>query len=176
MSFFLDWWMLIGCGIIIALFSKIFYKEDSFLKYTLSILVLVVFYTFSIALFCELNAEEHGFLGQLNEFFFGFVQNMFPEYYANHPEATSCEFMYSSGEEWIKNWQNGTGLGGWAGSILKTEVPFDNLEELVKYHKLYLFFGIVMFCTYPFYLYVGTQLGFLMFGRKPGDKGALGLL
>ncbi|MHA1334784.1 MAG: hypothetical protein ACTSPW_03425 [Promethearchaeota archaeon] len=41
MSFFLDWWMLIVIGIFIALFSKIFYKEDSFLKYTLSIIALV---------------------------------------------------------------------------------------------------------------------------------------
>ncbi|MHA1758560.1 MAG: hypothetical protein ACTSVV_17480 [Promethearchaeota archaeon] len=159
MSFFLDWWMLIVIGVVIALFSKIFYKEDSFLKYTLSIIALVVFFTFSIALFCQLNGKEHGFLGALNDFFWGFVKDVaFKDYYQKHPNATSTEFMYSSGIEQLKPY-----------------VPFDDLEGLVK-HPLHLFFGICMFISYPGWLYLGTQLGFLLFGRKPGDKGALGFL
>ena len=162
----------------VALFSRAFYKEDSFLKYTLGIIILVGFYTFSIALFVELNAEQHGFLGQLNEFFFGFVKTMFPAYYEAHPNATSCEFMFSSAEPWIKNWETAPdGIFKWLGSIFNFHVPFDNLAELVAGgYNQYLMFGVAMFCAYPLFLYLGTQVGFLIFGRKPGDKGALGFL
>ena len=179
-SFFLDWWMLIGIGIFIALFSKIFYKEDSFLKYTLSIVTLVVFYSLSIGLFCELDASN-GPLGVATEFFFNMVKDMFPDYYAAGApgeNATSTEFMFSSAELWIKDYTSAQpGLGKLIGSIFKTEVPFNSLSELVSGgHNLYLFFGVAMFCCYPFFLYGGTQIGFLIFGRKPGDKGALGFL
>ena len=179
MSFYLDGWMLIALGVFVAILSRTFYKEDSFLKYTLSIMVLVVFYMLSIGLFCELNAEEHGFLGALNEFFFGFVKDMYPGYYENHPDATSCEFMFSSAEEWIKDGNSGdlNGLGAFFGGLFNTEVPFESLEEMITGgHQLYLFFGIFMFCCYPAFLYIGTQIGFLLFGRKPGDKGVIGLL
>lgn len=159
MSFFLDWLMLIGMGIFIALACKLFYKEDSFLKYTLSILVLVAFYIFSIGLFCELNGKDHGFLGSINDFFWGIMRDqMFTDYYNKHPNATSTEFMYSSGLE-----------------QLKPLVPFDDLAGLAT-HPLHLFFGICMFVCYPGFLYLGTQVGFLIFGRKPGDKGVLGFL
>lgn len=151
--------MLIGLGVIIALFSKLFYKEDSFLKYWLSIITLVVFLMFSIGLFCGLNGKDHGFLGTMNDFFWGMIKNvMFKDYYEDHPNATSTEFMYSSGLE-----------------QLKAFAPFDDLAGLAK-HPLHLFFGICFFITYPGWLYLGTQIGFLIFGRKKGDKGALGYL
>ena len=151
--------MLIGMGILIAVVSRTFYKEDSFLKYTLSIITLVVFLIFSMGLFCELNGQDHGFLGMINDIFWGFIRDVaFVDYYNEYPDATSTEFMYTSGLE-----------------QLKPHVPFEDLEGLAK-HPLYLFFGLCMFITYPGWLYLGTQLGFLLFGRKPGDKGALGFL
>ncbi len=149
--------MLLGIGIFIAILCKIFYKEDSFLKYWLSIIVLVVFFVLSIGLLCQLNGEEHGFLGAINDFYWGMMRDvLFKEYYQNHPNATSTEFMYSSGLEQLTP-------------------PFHDLQGLAA-HPLYLFFGICMFITYPGWLFLGTQLGFLIFGRKPGDKGILGFL
>ena len=151
--------MLIGVGIFIAIMCRVFYKEDSFLHFSLGIMTLVVFFALSIALFCDLNANDHGFLGTANEIFFGFVKEYgFKEYYQNHPDATSTEFMYSSGLEQLKPF-----------------VPFDDLEGLAQ-HPLHLFFGILMFITYPGWLILGVKIGHLMFGRKPGDKGVLGFL
>ncbi len=72
-------------------------------------------------------------------------------------------------ETWIKPiWLNTFPFSG--------GVPFNNLETLAKYHPMYLFGGICMLCCYPAFLYIGTQLGYLFFGRKPGDKGILYLL
>ncbi|MFO8018551.1 MAG: hypothetical protein R6U96_07945 [Promethearchaeia archaeon] len=165
MSFYLDWWMLIGIGVFIALLCRIFYKEDSFLMYELGALALVVFLTFSIALFAELNASEHGFLGLLNETFFDIVKWMFPEYYEAHPDATSAEFMFTSAEQWLKDLYESNGF------------KFSNLQDLTQgKNKLLLFFGVAMFCTYPGWLILGVKIGFLLFGRKTGDKGLLGLL
>jgi len=103
---------------------------------------------------------------------------MFPAYYDAHPDATSCEFMFSSGQFWLKDWYTAPdGIFKWIGSIFNTHVPFDSLGEMVSGgYNLYLFFAIAMFSCYPGFLYVGTQLGFLLFGRKNGDKGVLGLL
>ncbi|MGV9198613.1 MAG: hypothetical protein ACOC4M_07215 [Promethearchaeia archaeon] len=164
MSFYLDWWMLIGTGVVIALLCRIFYKEDSFLMYELGTLALVVFFTFSIALFAELNVEEHGFLGFVNETFFAIVQKMYPEYYAAHPNATSAEFMFTSAEPWLKELYEANGF------------EFSNLQDLTQgQNKLLIFLGVAMFCTYPGWLILGVKLGFLLFGRKTGDKGVFGL-
>jgi len=159
MTFLLDLFMLIAVGIFIAIICKTFYKEDSFLPYTLCILTLLVFYAVSLSLFCELNGREHGLLGTLNDIFWGIMRDrIFVDYYNDHPNATSTEFMYTTGLE-----------------CLKPYVPFNNLAGLVR-HPLYLLFGMVMFVLYPGWLYLGVQLGWLMFGRKKGDKGALGFL
>lgn len=64
----------------------------------------------------------------------------------------------------------------WLNGYFGKGVPFNNLEELCIQHPVYLFGAILMFCCYPGFLYLGTQLGYLLFGRKPGDKGILGLL
>ena len=186
MSFFLDWIMLILIGIAIAVVSKKFYKEDSMLKYSLSILTLVIFYVISASLFCELNGQDHGFLGVVNDMMFGskaepgFLRIMFASYFVNHPDATSFEFMFSSGLETLKDWDGPNtpeGIFKWIGSLVNTHVPFDSLAEAIAGgHNLYIFFGVAMFSAYPFFLYSGTQLGFLLFGRKPGDKGIIGFL
>lgn len=180
MSFFFDWWMLVLIGIGIAAISKRHYKEDSMLKYTLSILTLVVFYVISVGLFSELNAQQHGFLGALNDWFFGLLKTMFSSYYINHPDATSFEFMYSSGLEWLKGWDSiytNDDIFKWIGSILNTNVPFDSMADAITGgHHYYIYFGVIMFSAYPFFLYAGTQLGFMLFGRKPDDKGVLGFL
>ena len=165
MSFYLDWWMLIATGVVIALLCRIFYKEDSFLMYELGILALFVFFTFSIALFTELNVEEHGFLGFINETFFNIVKKIYPAYYDAHPDATSAEFMFSSAEPWLKDLFESNGF------------KFSNLQDLTQgRNKLLLFLAIAMFCTYPGWLILGVKVGFLLFGRKTGDKGIFGLI
>ena len=186
MSFFFDWWMLVLIGIGIAAISKRHYKEDSMLKYSLSIITLLMFYVISISLFCELTGDKHGVLGAVNDFMYGskadpgLLRIMFADYFKNHPDATSFEFMYSSGFEWLKDWDGPNtpeGIFKWIGSLVNTNVPFESFAEAVAGgHMLYIFFGVAMFSAYPFFLYAGTQLGFLMFGRKPGDKGVLGFL
>jgi len=130
MSYFLDVFGLIAIGIVLALLSKKWYKKDSFLLYTTSLGILLLFYSVSIGFFCELP---------------------FLDIFA---EESSCRFMYSSGI---------------------FDVPFQNLQELITY-PAYLYLGIVMFILYPAFLYIGTQTGYALFGRKPGDKGLLGLI
>lgn len=150
MSFFLDWWMLLAIGIFISLICKQSKKEDSFLIYTLSIPILAGFMLMSMGLFFQLDYAQP---------FFELIKTYgFPEYYKNHPNATSTEFMYSSGLE-----------------QLKPLVPFNNLNGLVKcpYHLL---FGMIMFTLYPALLYGGTRIGFLLFGTKKLDKGVIGFL
>jgi len=178
--------MLILIGIGIAALSKRFYKEDSMLKYSLSILTLFIFYLVSISLFCELTGDKHGLLGAFNDWQFGNKANpgvlriMFASYFENHPDATSFEFMYSSGFEFLKDWDGPNTpetIFKWIGSLVNTNVPFDSLAEAIaEGHNLYIFLGAVMFSAYPLFLYSGTQLGFLLFGRKPDDKGVLGFL
>ncbi|MHA1734480.1 MAG: hypothetical protein ACTSU5_21285 [Promethearchaeota archaeon] len=249
MSFFLDWWMLIGLGVFITLVERIIRqykpKEDSFFVYTMSILTLVVFFTLSVGLFCELGwSAEWGYdnpvLGRMNEFFFNTIKNMpgYRDYYARHPYASSTDFMYSSGYEFLKSGHGGNWFSNWLGGMFGFNVPFDRLmpwntypdptvlvtvnghditvgllkeilaananwdslsPEAVVYtftdgtevtkavldpvltaslvqHPMFLFGGILMFCTYPAWLYLGTQLGYMLWGRKKGDIGVLGLL
>ena len=181
MSFWVDWWMLIGFGFIAALLSKtkLLYKEDSFFLYYICGFILVVFYIVSIGLLLNLTPEDNLILGTFNQFFFDLMKSINPGYYAAHPEAaeSSTEFMYSSANV-LWNWGdvNIKDPGGRLNGFLGNGVPFNNLEELVADHPMYLYGGIVMFSLYPAFLYLGTQLGYLLFGRKPGDKGVIGFL
>ena len=133
-----------------------------------------------------MNGQDHGFLGTINDLQFGTQEKpgifriMWADYFKNHPDATSFEFMYSSGFEWLKDWDGpytSDGILKWIGSLVNTNVPFESLGEAVSGgNMLYIFFGVAMFSAYPFFLYSGTQLGFLLFGRKPDDKGVIGFL
>ncbi len=214
MSFFIDWWALIVAGIACALISRLkpFYRKDGFLFYYLCAIVLVIFYTLSIGLLCDIGPEDNAFLGPMNQSFFALIKgdetsiwgplaglSPFKEYYANltawsinHGVAipTSTEFEFSSGYEFIKCGAEGAFLeiGGapiqinyitpiWLNIFpFRGGIPFNNMEQLVMYHPMYLFGGICMFCCYPAFLYIGTQLGYLLFGRKPGDKGIIYLI
>lgn len=260
MSFFLDWWMLIGLGMVITLLERIIrqlqkeeHHEDSFFVYTMSILVLVVFYSLSVGLFCELGwSAEWGFdnpvFGRANELFFNMVRTMpgFDDYYLRHPYASSTDFMFSSGYEFLKSGLGGNWFTNWIGGMFGFEVPFDRLMPWYAYedftvlvpasqsgwdfdvtvawlqdfvdaypnwatmadstpvtvngtnygtwgalkdtllpvltaeglaqHPMFLFGGVIMFATYPGFLYMGTQLGYMLWGRKKGDLGVLGLL
>jgi hypothetical protein len=51
MSFFLDPWLLVISGIVIALISRLrwFYRKDGFLFYYLCVIVLAAFYLFSVS-------------------------------------------------------------------------------------------------------------------------------
>ncbi len=214
MSLFLDWWMLIIFGIAIALVSRLkpFYRKDGFLFYYLCAIVLVIFYTVSVGMLCELGPEDNAILGPMNDAFFALMKgdtasiwgslasfSPFKLYYDNLitwsstnllPLPTSTEFMFSSGYEFIKCGAEGAFLkiGGapiainyiqpiWLNVFpFRWGVPFNNLEQLVKFHPMYLFGGICLIAAYPAFLYIGTQMGYLFFGRKPGDKGIIYLL
>jgi len=156
MSFLIDPFLMFGFGILIALIGKKYYKEDSFLKPGLGILVLLVTFTLSISLFCELNSAQHGLMGIINEGFFNAIRFLWAGYYQVFPNASSCEFMFSSG-------------------IVALRPPFDNFAGLAN-NTVFVFAGIVMFLLYPVWLYLGSKVGVAMFGRKPGDKGFLGIL
>lgn len=181
MSFWLDWWMLIGFGFGMALLSKtkLLYKEDSFFLYYACAFILVMFYVVSIGLLLNLKPEDNIILGTMNQAFFDILKQMNPGYYAAHPIAaeSSTEFMYSSANMF---WDWGTinikDAGGILNGFFGQGVPFNSLEELVADHPMYLYGGILIFCLYPAFIYLGTQLGYLLFGRKPGDKGVIGLL
>ncbi|MGQ4875568.1 MAG: hypothetical protein ACP6IY_15985 [Promethearchaeia archaeon] len=166
MSFLLDPGILIIFGILIALISKKFYKEDSFLSVTLSVIILLLFYIVSGSLFCELNAKDHGALGAMNENFFNLLKGIWAGYYENNPDATSCEFMFTSGEQWIKDW------------LINNNMDFNNLQELCAPgpQRILILCGILMFALYPVWLYLGIKIGIFLFGRQPGDKGVFGFI
>ncbi len=224
MSFFVDWCLLIIFGIGCALISRLkpFYRKDGFLFYYLCAIVLVVFYTVSVGMFCELGwdrgvgdelmwGNDNQILGSMNELFFELLRgntnsawgslaslSPFQEYYLNLTNwsvangvavPTSTEFIFSSGFEFIKSGSQGAFIELestiytigyiqpiWLNFLFFRGVPFNNLEQLAVYHPVALFGGICLFATYPAFLYIGTQLGYLFFGRKPGDKGILYLL
>jgi hypothetical protein len=109
------------------------------------------------------------------------------------PAPTSTEYMFSSGYEFLKCGVNGVAVSNVGGTLVtfptnwispiwlnvfpfQWGVPFNNLETMVRFHPMYLFGGICIFACYPAFLYIGTQLGYLLFGRKPGDKGVIYLL
>lgn len=172
MSFWLDWWLLIVEGIIIVFFVQIllpkigikFNKYNmKWAKWTLYIIWLGIFYILSVGLFCgfTMGGQSGGvqvgptFLAELNDRFFGIAQWFYSPYYVLHPAANSTEFMFSSGQEWIRS-----GLG----------MEFYDLTGLTQ-HPFALFLGIIVFCSYPFWLKLGVWLGELMFGSCIGKKG-----
>jgi hypothetical protein len=169
MSYWLDWWMLIGIGVIIVLITRLLPKigiklsPDSYLPKYLFVLTILLFYIFSGSLFAGFSEDGSNplGLGTVNDFFFGFIKTyLYPNYYAAHPNATSTEFMYSSGEQWLKD----------AGAA-----PFDDLEGLA-HHPFHLFVGVFLFMLYPYFLRAGMRLGEILFGSKPGKKGIIHLL
>ncbi len=95
-------------------------------------------------------------LANLNDWFFEKIRTLWGGYYEINSNATSTEFMFSSGQNWLRNAAN---------------IEFSNLSELSEYPG-YLFFAIIMFCFYPYLLHSGVQLGELLFGSKPGKPGA----
>jgi len=54
-------------------------------------------------------------------------------------------------------------------------LPFNNWNELVKY-PFWVGYGVIMFCTYPMWLFLGIKNGYRMFGRYPHQKGLMGLI
>jgi hypothetical protein len=226
-SFYIDWWLLIVLGAVIALISRLkpIYRKDGFLFYWLCAIVLVFFMILSVGLFCQLTPADNGFLGNFNYNMYDLITggmwskyngttslwgplaslSPYSSYYSQLfaasqanglPMPTSTEFMFASGEPFLKCGANGAWVTNASGvSVLISSntyplftpgplnvfpftkgVPFNDLTTMVEYHRVYLFAGICMFVTYPGWLYIGTQLGFLLFGRKPGDKGILYLL
>jgi hypothetical protein len=95
------------------------------------------------------------FLANLNDWFFGIAQWFYSPYYILNPAANSTEFMYSSGQVWLRE-----ALG----------ISFYNLSGLTQ-HPFALFLGIIVFCSYPLWLKLGVWLGELMFGSSIGKKG-----
>ncbi len=252
MSFFLAWLILILAGMVITLVERVLReykpKEDSFFVYTVSILVLVVFLCVSVGLLCEIGwSDAWGYdnpvFGRINEYIFNIIKDIpgFDDYYARHPFASSTDYMFSSGFEFLKSGVGGNWLTNWLGNLFGFEVPFDRLLPwnayddyvvLVQYqdfnitvswlkdfvaaypdwttmdpatlidvggiqvswaelkpilepiltadglaqHPMFLFGGVLMVCTYPGFLWAGTQLGYMVWGRKKGDLGILGLL
>ncbi|HMF33533.1 MAG TPA: hypothetical protein VKK79_19070 [Candidatus Lokiarchaeia archaeon] len=220
MSFYIDWWLLIVMGAVIALITRLkpLYRKDGFLFYWLCAIVLVFFFILSVGLFCQLTPADNSFLGNFNQAMWALIKgdttsmwgqlaslSPYGEYYkeltawslANGvPLPTSTEFMYSSGEAFIKCGANGAWVSNASGTLIQIStidypiftagplnvfpftkgVPFNDLTTLVNYHRVYLFGGICLFITYPGWLYLGTQIGYLLFGRKPGDKGILYML
>lgn len=246
----MDWWLLIVMGIGITGIERVIRqfkpKKDSFFVYFASAITLAIVLSVSVGLFAELGwSKQWGYdnpvLGRATEWFFNLVKGMpgFADYYARHPYASSTDFMYSSGYEFLKSGVGGNWLSNWLGQAFGFEVPFDRLlpwygyddyvvlldvnghdvnvallkeivaanpnwqsmapdavlysfgdgTELTKallepvlaaeglvQHPGFLFGGVLMFVCYPAFLYVGTQLGYMLWGRKKGDLGILGLL
>jgi hypothetical protein len=172
MSFWLDWWLLIVYGVAITIITRILQhlkiaaKKDTLFNKYLFFIIIIGFYVFSVGLFCGFSAQPggvnpFGFLGNVNDMFFNWIKtSLYPAYYQANPTFTSTEFMFSSGEEWLKN------MGA---------APFDNLQGLLQ-HPFHLFVAIGLFMMYPYFLRWGVRLGEMMFGSKPGKKGMLGIL
>jgi len=80
----------------------------------------------------------------------------------NHIHSSINMFWLLSIKEPAPTWQN---------RYFGKGAPFNNLEELCSQHPLYLFGWILIFCCYPGFLYLGTQIGYLLFGKKTRDKG-----
>jgi len=60
-------------------------------------------------------------------------------------------------------------------SFIGLELPFNNWNELVQ-HRIWVAYGVIMFCTYPMWLFLGIKNGYRMFGRFPHQKGLMGLI
>ncbi len=173
MSFWLDWWLLLGFGIldvgIAKSIARIFKLNEYWTEWVKRILYLgslAIFFALSIGLLCgftmgkglypgnEVQIGPAG-LAKINDWFFGILRWFYSGYYSQHPEATSTDFMYSSGQIWLRD-------------SLKLE--FYDLEGLAQ-KPGYLFGGIIILCAYPWLLHAGFQLGDMLWGSKPGKKG-----
>ncbi|MHA1299773.1 MAG: hypothetical protein ACTSO9_10090 [Candidatus Helarchaeota archaeon] len=172
MSFWLDWWMLMCGGIMISLIVKYLPKlgikwheyNMLWLKRGLMLFILSFFFLFSIGLFCGFT--HHGgpggdqtigpsWMATMNDWFFSIIKNFWAPYYQIHPNATSTEFMFSSAQPWLRDLLN---------------IQFDDLAGLTN-QPMHLFVGICLFALYPYFLFIGTILGDLMFGGKPDKSG-----
>jgi hypothetical protein len=171
MSFWFDWWLLLINGILIIAVVKLLPRvkinlnvyNQEWVKRLLYVFSLIVFYIISIGMLCGFTrgaqnegvAIGPGWLGAINDAVFGIMQWLYAPYYEAHPEATSTEFMFSSGQEWLRSAAN---------------IDFNNLQELAT-SPLHLFMGVLILTLYPYLLHVGIQLGELLFGSKAGKKG-----
>ena len=172
MSFWLDWWMLISIGLVITLIvrnlSKVGVKWNNYtllwFRRLVLIVVIIIFYLFSVGLFCGFThyggpggnqTVGPDWLATLNDWFFGLIKWFWAPYYQLYPSATSTEFMFSSAQPWLRNLLN---------------IQFNDLAGLTD-QPLYLFFSIIIFALYPWFLRLGALMGEMLFGTKPGKKG-----
>jgi hypothetical protein len=172
MSLWLDWWWLIGFGmgivfVVQVAFPKIGIKFNRYntqwMKWILYFVFLGVFYMLSLSLFAgfTLGPMNGGiprgpaFLGEINDKFFAIIKAFYAPYFEMYPNADSTEFMFSSGQVWIRE---------------RFGIEFNNLTELAA-HPFALFLAIIGLCLYPLWLKIGIVLGELMFGTKPGKHG-----
>ena len=150
-SFLIDIPILLIFGFLIGLLCRNHYKKYSFKPMFLQFWLVMIFLTISLAMFCEI---EGGLFGGLKDGTFEIGKFFFADYFISHPDATSCQFMFSSGI---------------------FEVPFNNLSELANYPD-FMFFAIATFLAYPLLPKLGCKLCWIMLGRKKTDKGLIGLL
>lgn len=169
MSFWLDWWLLFLLGFGIHVIVKYMGKSGKISIYNLKWIkrimmlgVLGFFYLISGSLLAgfTLGTESIGdeigphWMGWLNDSFFGMIKRFFSPYYALHPAATSTEFMFSSGQQWLRELLN---------------IQFDDLSGLVT-QPFYLFIAILIFAIYPYIIFLGTYMAELMIGSKFGKN------
>jgi hypothetical protein len=166
MSFWLDWWLLLVGGIFIVLICKGLPKIGLFknrynnywLKRLLMIMFLSGFYLISIGFWVGFS-DRSTIFGAVTQAVFDLMKWFYAPYFVLHPAATSTEFMYSSGQEWLRVLLN---------------LEFNDMAGLAQ-HPVYMFFGICVFSLYPLILYCGVTLGELLFGSSPGKKGLFGI-
>jgi len=166
MSFWLDWWLLLVGGIGTVLICKGLPKiglvknryNNYWLKRLLMIAFLSLFFLISIGFFVGFTDRDTLF-GAVTQGVFDLMKWFYAPYFVLHPDATTTEFMYSSGQEWLR-------------ALLQLE--FNDIVELAQ-HPVYMFGGICLFCLYPLILYCGVMLGELLFGSSPGKKGLFGI-
>lgn len=169
MSFWLDWWLLFTFGFVIHVIVKYLGKSGKITIYNLKWIkrimmlgVLGCFFLVSCSLIAGFTlgtdslGDEIGphWLGWLSDFFFGMLKGLFAPYYSVHPSATSTEFMFSSGQQWLRDLLN---------------IQFDDLSGLVN-QPVFLFGAIIIFALYPYLLFLGTFFGELLLGSKFGKN------
>jgi len=172
MSFWIDWWVLILIGVFISLGTKYLPKSVKWHEYNIlwfkrgiMLIVLSIFFLFSIGLLCGFT--HHGgtggdqtigpsWMATLNDWVFGMLKKFWAPYYELYPNATSTEFMFSSAQPWLRE---------------KLNIQFNDLAGLVN-QPMHLFVGICLFALYPYLLFLGTVLGDVLFGTRPEKHGA----
>ncbi len=173
MSFWLDWWLLLGFGIvnvgIAKQITKLFNLNEywnEWVKRGLYVLSIAIFLILSVGLLGGFTMGTYNFdnpgtqigptwLATINDWFFGIIRWFYGPYYEMHPEAASTEFMFSSGQQWLRNVAN---------------IDYNKLQQLAN-HPYHLFVGVIIFCLYPYLLHLGFQLGDMLWGSKPGREG-----